>query len=230
MKQIIIPITVLLLLFGIALAISFSDTGTDLSNESIHEQEITENEVYEVAEEDMLNDTLVEDIASSELSQAEIDGIIMMREEEKLARDVYQKLYELWGLQIFANISASEQTHTNAMEVLVDRYELDDPVKSDDIGVFTAQEFTDLYEQLVAQGSQSLEDALIVGATIEDLDIRDIAVLRDETDNEDVQLVYENLIRGSENHLRAFMKQIESRGASYEAQYISQEELEAIIQ
>ena len=57
-------------------------------------------------------------------------------------------------------------------------------------------------------------DALIVGATVEDLDIKDLIDLLNKTDNPDIILVYNNLNKGSRNHLRAFIAQIESLGAS----------------
>lgn len=49
-----------------------------------------------------------------------------MREEEKLARDVYLTFGEKWGLTLFTNIAKSEQTHTDAVKTLLDRYEIKD--------------------------------------------------------------------------------------------------------
>jgi hypothetical protein len=171
----------------------------------------------------------IENLPEQSLSQAEIDGLLLMREEEKLARDVYQTLYEQWGLRIFANIAQSEQTHTEAMRDLLDKYNLTDPVTDDTIGVFTNPDMQKLYDDLTAQGSESEVAALKVGATIEDLDIKDLQELIAETDNEDIALVYENLTRGSRNHMRAFTRQLSMRGETYEPQYISTEEYEAII-
>lgn len=163
------------------------------------------------------------------LSEDEIKAILEMREEEKLARDVYLTLYEKWGLPIFQNIARSEQTHTDAVKALIDKYGLDDPVKDDSVGVFTDLKFTNLYNQLVAEGSKSIEDALKVGATIEDLDIRDLEDWLSKTDNEDVRLVFCNLMKGSRNHLRAFISQLSRYGGSYAPQYISESEYEAIL-
>jgi hypothetical protein len=71
--------------------------------------------------------------------------------------------------------------------------------------------------------------ALKVGAEIEDLDIKDLKLLLAETDNKDIQLVYQNLCRGSRNHMRSFNKQLLRSGVSYKAKYISQTELQSII-
>lgn len=171
----------------------------------------------------------ISDLPSEALSEGETDGLLLMREEEKLARDVYQTLYEKWGLQIFANIAQSEQTHTEAVRDLLEKYNVTDPVTDDTIGVFKNETMQKLYTDLVAQGKGSEVAALTVGATIEDLDINDLQDLITETDNQDIKLVYENLVRGSRNHLRAFTRQLEMRGEAYEPQYISATDYQSII-
>ncbi len=163
------------------------------------------------------------------LDDNEKAGLIAMREEEKLAHDVYITLYEKWKTNVFRNIAASESTHTEAVRYLLERYEIDDPVKSQAVGVFTNSDFTKLYTELVKKGESSLKDALIVGATIEDLDIKDLKDLIAKTDNQDIQTVYNNLIRGSRNHLRSFSKQLTRNGEKYTAQYLSQAEVDQII-
>ncbi|MCK5476661.1 MAG: DUF2202 domain-containing protein [Candidatus Aenigmarchaeota archaeon] len=172
---------------------------------------------------------LIEDIPKSQLSEEEVEGLVLMREEEKLARDVYNVLGEKWGTNIFTNIAKSEQTHTDAVKVLLDRYNIEDPVKDDSIGVFNSNELDELYKTLVKQGSLSLLDALKVGATVEDLDIKDLNELSAKTDNADIITTYNNLNKGSRNHLRAYIKQIENNGGSYSPQYISQAEFDSII-
>lgn len=167
--------------------------------------------------------------SESELTQAEIDGLLQMREEEKLARDVYDALYAKWGTNIFNNIAQSEQTHTDAVAELLDRYSIDDPNVGRNAGEYDSSQLQGLYNSLVAKGSVSQLDALIVGATVEDLDIYDLQVLIGETDNEDIILVYENLMRGSRNHLRSFVKNINNAGGEYSPQYISQQEYSDIV-
>ena len=103
-------------------------------------------------------------------------------------------------------------------------------VVSDERGIFTNPDIARLYGDLVVIGSKSEIDALKVGATIEDLDIRDLEEFLEKTNNPDIRLIYENLKRGSYNHLRAFVGLLNSRGENYEPQYISQEEYESIIQ
>ena len=169
-------------------------------------------------------------IPVGELSEAETEGLLYMREEEKLARDVYLTLYAEWGMPIFRNIANAEQTHMDAIGTLIERYGLEDPVASNDIGVFTNSTLQDLYDQLVEEGSESLASALRVGVAIEEIDILDLQEYIAQTDKGDIQQVYENLTRGSRNHLRAFVSRLEREtGETYEPQYLSQEAYDAIV-
>jgi len=165
-----------------------------------------------------------------ELSAEEIEGILYMREEEKLARDVYLTLYEQWGLSIFQNIANSEQTHMDAIKTLIDRYGLDDPAAGNVVGESTDPTLRSLYADLVAMGSQSLNDALRVGATIEEIDILDLEEYLAQTDAGDIQRVYESLMKGSRNHLRSFVATLEQQtGETYEPQYLDQEAYDDIV-
>lgn len=182
---------------------------------------------YTVDASDMINgQALISGIKKSELTEKEKLGLIQMREEEKLARDVYTTLGGIWGTRIFSNIASSEQTHADAIKVLLTRYDIKDPVTSDTVGVFTSKIMQELYDKLVAQGKVSSVEALRVGATIEDLDIHDLDVLKNETTKEDIVLTYNNLQKGSRNHLRAFVR---ASGGNYTPQYISQSEYSSII-
>ena len=163
------------------------------------------------------------------VTEAEAADLLFMREEEKLARDVYITLHVLWGNQVFDNIAQSEQKHTDAILGLINKYGLPDPAL-DGIGEFTNSELQGLYDNLIVKGSVSELDALMVGALIEEVDIEDIVLSMNRTDKSDILNVYGNLLAGSENHLVAFVKNIESlTGEAYEAQYISQDEVDAIL-
>ena len=170
------------------------------------------------------------DLPLEDVSTAEADGLYYMREEEKLAHDVYSFLYIDNGQSIFNNISNSEQTHTDAVKALIERYSLTDPVTDTTIGVFQNTVLHGLYDSLTAQGSASLVDALIVGVTIEEIDILDIQIQLDTyVDNQDITLVYENLLKGSRNHLRSFVSNLVNQGGSYTPQYLDQAVYDSII-
>jgi len=164
------------------------------------------------------------------LSAEEAAGLAYMREEEKLAHDVYLALYAATGLQSFQNIANSEQTHTDAVKNLLDRYALPDPSAGKLEGQFSDPNLQALYDQLAAQGSQSLAEALKVGAAVEEIDILDLQTRMAQTTLADILLVYQSLEQGSENHLRAFTSRLLNQtGETYQPQYLSQDAYQAII-
>lgn len=165
----------------------------------------------------------------AQLDATETDYLLWMREEEKLARDTYITLYDNWGLNVFNNISKSEQKHMDAILAQLSRFGIEDPVSDDTVGAFTNETLAGYYTALVDQGKGSLIEALHVGAYIEELDIADLWEAIEATDDAILAATYENLLSGSRNHLRSFVSQISSRGISYVAQYLSQEQVDAIV-
>ena len=154
---------------------------------------------------------------SDDLSNDEIHGLLFMREEEKLARDSYITLGGIYGLTIFDNISVSEQRHMDALKLLIEKYDLPDPVdKSPEIGKFLDPKLQVLYNTLMFWGKDSLMDSLYVGAAIEETDMIDIVHEIELAYQEDIVSTYESLICGSRNHLRAFARQIEANGGVYD--------------
>ena len=164
--------------------------------------------------------TLIETLPVEDVDDAETADLVYMREEEKLARDLYTTFYEIYDYRVFERIAASEARHTEAIKAVLDRYGIADPITDDTPGVFADATLQTLYDQLLAQGSASLVDALTVGATVEDVDIADLMDGLTRTDNEDIRTVYQNLLKGSENHLRAFTSVLTAYGATYTPQYI----------
>ncbi len=193
------------------------------------------------------------------LSAEEEVHLIFMREEEKLARDVYLTLAGMYPeVGTFYNIATkAEQSHTDSVLAKLDKYGVPDPNPQtndlpDSIGVFTGElfgdYFTEKFEILTDWGSVSLLDALYVGAFIEELDMLDIAecpkVIVDgdngiedggcglvNTDRRDLQNLLNNLLEGSKNHLRAYVSQIEAiiGEGEYQAQVLSQAEVDEIL-
>jgi len=164
------------------------------------------------------------------LSAEETADLTFMREEEKMARDVYLVLYDKWDLDVFSNIASSEQKHMDAILKLLKKYKLTDPAANTLIGQFTNADLQELYNSLVAKGLLTDLDALLVGGIIEETDMRDIMHAIDRSQQADIDSVYENLLCGSRNHLRAFALGIEAiTKRPYAAQVLYQEEVDEIL-
>lgn len=168
-----------------------------------------------------------EDPLNTTLTQADKEALMFMLEEEKLARDTYTFLDDLWSINQFANIKTSEQAHMNAVENLLIQYNIDYTISP--IGEFVNQELQGFYDQFEIDGSVSLANALQIGATIEDLDIVDLQSYLDATANTSLIDVFENLQCGSRNHLRSFVSTINDTGGTYIPQFLSQDVYDGII-
>ncbi len=164
------------------------------------------------------------------LSDKERNGLIFLREEEKLARDVYNYLHRSFNLNTFVNIPKSEQQHMDAVKFLLDRYGINDPTEGKAIGEFVNKELQELYNTLIKKGTESAVEALKVGALIEEVDIRDLINELDESvDNLDIKFVYNNLIKGSKNHLRAFTGVLKTYGITYTPVILDEKLYNAIV-
>ena len=206
-----------------------SDQDRDLSAGSYSHTEAGKNRGYRQGRDEVTGGQEFIPAGEGELNEADQAALIFMREEEKLAHDVYEEMHELWGIPIFQNISASEQSHTEAVKTLLDGYNVPDPIH-DELGVFTNPDLQTLYNDLVVQGSQSLSEALRVGAAIEEIDILDLQKRMAQTENADIQHVFTNLLQGSSNHLRAFTSTLMTQtGETYQPQYMSLDDYQAII-
>ena len=161
------------------------------------------------------------------ITPTEKDALLFMIEEEKLARDAYAYLYEMWDVLQFQNIKKSEQSHMDAVESLIKFYEMEYTIS--EVGIFQNTELQNIYNSLIEKGETSLIDALIVGATIEDLDINDLDDWMLKIDNSDINAVFEKLQCGSRNHLRAFTNSLDIQEVSYTPQYITKAEYDVII-
>jgi hypothetical protein len=166
---------------------------------------------------------------SAPLSRAESDSLQFMREEEQLAHDVYAISATLWPQTPFSNITDSEDRHSAAVKRLLDRYKLADPLAGLSPGHFKTPAFQSLHDTLVTASRVSLVDALKVGAEIEELDIHDLDTQKTDIQQADILMVYDNLLRGSRNHLRAFIRMLTQQGKTYTPKHITQAQFDAIV-
>ena len=166
---------------------------------------------------------------SQKLTDVEKKGIIHIYEVEKVARDVYQILFEKWGTPVLKVISQSEQSHMDIMKELIDKYNLDDPAEGRGYGEFSTSELQKLYNDLVGLGVTSAVDALSTSAMIEEFDIVEIRKYINETDRADIIAAYNKLIEGSESHVLAFVFRLKDKSVEYKPQYLSQQDYDKII-
>jgi hypothetical protein len=148
-------------------------------------------------------------VLAASLTPSEVESLLFVREEEKLARDTYLTLYGVWEMDIHQTIAQSEQSHMDAILGLLDKYGLEDPALPE-IGAFQDAFLQEKYFELTAWGEQSPADALLVGCLIEEIDLIDLVERMAQIDKRDILTVFQNLMDGSENHLRAFVAQYES--------------------
>jgi hypothetical protein len=160
------------------------------------------------------------------LNNDELTGLLLIKNDEKLARDIYTLFSETQVLPIFNRIAQSEIRHLQAVTALLANYNIADSLTG--YGVFANADVQKLYNDLSGQGNTT-EGALKTGATIEELDIRDLTQLISQTSNANLIIVYENLLKGSRNHLRAFNRQLINVGSSYTPQYLEQATYDQIV-
>ncbi len=165
---------------------------------------------------------------AGELREDERNDLLLMREEEKIARDVYLRLYGRWGLRPFGNISGSEQVHMDAILALLQHYGEPDPAHGLAVGEFRSPNMQALYDRLIEQGLESREEAVRVGLAIEELDIADLRAAAERTRKPEILAVYANLERGSRNHLRAFYRWMRRLGVHYAPEHLSAKDFESI--
>jgi hypothetical protein len=168
--------------------------------------------------------------SDSLLTELEITSLQHLREEELLAHDVYSFLAELYDVPVFRNIAKSELVHTDHVKGLIEKYGLEDPAADHQAGVFKDAHIQELYDGLTEKGEKSLADAIVVGLTIEDLDIADLEeALESKVDNADIVEVYNFLLMGSKNHMKAFYFHAQRNDIDYVPQYISMDYFMEIV-
>lgn len=163
------------------------------------------------------------------LSEKEISAILYMREEEKLARDVYRTLYAIWPSNVFYNIPVSEEGHMDVFGQLITQYRLEDPIKNNAEGVYSNPVFTRLFQELTKKGRKSYVDALKVGALIEDKNMHNLIAHGSETEKADLKMVYSTVLAQSQRHMAAFIRNLRREGGAYSPKYITQEQFKEAL-
>lgn len=167
----------------------------------------------------ILGTLLVVAPAWAQLTESEAESLRFMREEEKLARDTYLKLYDIYGDAQFANVAKSEQRHMDSVLGLLNDYGLEDSATTE-IGVFNNPDLQELYDALLAMGSESRAKAFQVGVLIEEKDIADLQASMEDTEVAALDQVFGRLLNGSYSHLDAFSRGLAALSGFPEASYV----------
>jgi hypothetical protein len=165
---------------------------------------------------------------TDDISVAQADWLKFMREEEKLAHDLYIALSKDYTVPAFKNIARAEQNHMDAVLTILSGYSIEDPA-STEAGVFNNADLQTLYKTLLEKGKTSLVEALKVGALVEETDILDLAKVYELNPGDDLVTLTEALMLGSRNHLRAFSRVLKINGVVYAPVALSLEEYTAIV-
>ena len=169
--------------------------------------------------------TIVLKFPYGQLNSTEQNSIIQMVQWEKLFAQIYQQFYQQWQHEAFKNIPQNEEKHRKALEALLTKYKLT-PVSNT-----TSASLTKYHDDWIAQGNASLVAALTVSATMEDKYLLELqqALSNKAIDNFDIQFVYQNLAKGSRNHLRNIVNLLKAQQVEYQAHYLTSAEFQEII-
>ncbi len=147
---------------------------------------------------------------SATADSAVASALSFSREEERMARDLYAALADKYdGARPFSMITNSEDRHFDAVGTLIERYDVADPAAGKAAGKFTVPAIQKLYDGWLAEGSTSLEDAYRVGVELEQRDIADLNKSIAADLPADVDTVFGQLLKGSQNHLAAYQRAVD---------------------
>jgi hypothetical protein len=166
-------------------------------------------------------DDLKDKTTTQVITDAEKASLLFMLEEDKLARDTYIYINNVWSINQFGNIKDSKQTHMDAIENLLKKYSKSYTVLP--VGKFEDKALQDYYDQFKPDDTVGKSNAYQIDAAIEYLDIVDLQEYIKDTENSTLIAVFQNLECGSRNYLRSFIKGIVNIGDSYTPQFLTEE-------
>lgn len=169
--------------------------------------------------------------SSAQISGTDKTNLSRVMQEEKLAHDFYSEMNKLYSIRVFENITSSEKMHMNHVLDVMNTYGIDNPVDGDKsaAGVFADENFAVMYSNMTAAGVRSVDAALQEAARFEDMDIAGLTELEKGTESVCMKQLYGKLKGASENHLRAFVRNLNRRGIEYAPVYLSKDSYNEIM-
>ncbi len=166
-----------------------------------------------------------------DLSLAEKTWMTKIALEEKMAYDFYYMMFNKWNEPAFMRIMNAELRHKTLMVRMLEKYGLSNPIDDSKIGQYTDNGLQRTYNSLLSKGNQSLKDAMIAAAGLEEQDYMDLQQALDTTDNADLRLAFRQMKRGSANHLRAMVFQLKNLyDYDYEPQHLDKSTFDSLMQ
>jgi hypothetical protein len=153
--------------------------------------------------------------------------LIRLYEEEILAHDLYVALgNEYPDIMPLRNIPRSELMHRDALGAILksEGIQLPRPARG---RRFVTEGLDETYVKWLAEGKKSARDACRVGVRLEDFDIVDLR--KAQTDFPAHKEVLGQLEAASNNHLRAFHRNLTARDGKYTPEALSPDDLKAIL-
>jgi hypothetical protein len=167
-------------------------------------------------------------VANADLTADEIEFLYAIREDEKLAKDVSEAFSSKYPTSIaFSNIAKAEATHIAAIENVLAYYEIEFPALGT-TGVFYDEARQNQYNELLAKDT-SLVEAYKATAFLEEQSIAAYATVTPNISNANIQIIVSNLMRGSSNHFKAYIRQLTTLGETYLPTLLSQATYDEII-
>ncbi|NDV80147.1 DUF2202 domain-containing protein [Dysgonomonas sp. 511] len=152
--------------------------------------------------------------ATSPLTADEIEFLYVLREDEKMSRDLNFAFSSLYPTAVqFSRIGTAEATHITTIERLLDYYEIEYPALSPD-GVFADEYRQSRYNELLAMGN-TMENAYTATARLEEENIVAYNNVLENISNPNIKIIVSNLLKSSTNHFKAVVRQITLLGSNY---------------
>lgn len=156
-------------------------------------------------------------VLAGEVDQELAENLQFMREEERLAHELYTLLAEQYPeAGVFANIARSEARHMAAVGRQLDRYDLADLGADLAPGDYAFDALDELYDTWSEDGLVSLDLAIQVGIDLETADIADLERILGLDSSDPAERTLSALLAGSESHLAAFTSAMENDGVCTE--------------
>jgi hypothetical protein len=161
------------------------------------------------------------------LQAAEPAALVRLHEEEILAHDLYVALSKVHSdLMPLRNIPSSEARHRDAMAAILAKEKI--PAAEVPAGRrFSSPGLDRLFKAWFEEGKKSPADACRVGVRLEEHDIADLR--KAQVDFPAHKEVFAALEAASNNHLRAFHRNLTRHGGIYQPEVLTAAELKAIL-